>query len=157
MFLKILSLVFLLFSAQTLFSQDYKVEPINLDGLQKVISDANGKVLVLNFWATWCVPCREEFPELNKLASNYSSVKVVGISMDYPDEVQSKIIPFLNKVKAVFVNYVGKFKNDEQIINYINPKWNGALPFTAIYDKNGKQFAFKEGKISYKELETLIK
>ncbi len=126
-----------------------EVNRINKQQLQKIIKERNGKVLLLNLWATWCVPCREEFPDLVKLSANNKNVEVIGISIDYPEEIKSKIIPFLKKQKANFVNYVNGFEKDDELINAINQKWNGALPATAIYNLDGNQIAFLEGKKSY--------
>ncbi|PKL81721.1 MAG: thioredoxin, partial [Ignavibacteriae bacterium HGW-Ignavibacteriae-3] len=102
---------------------------------------------------TWCVPCREEFPDLIKINNEFKgkNVEVVGISIDYPDEITSKIIPFLKKNKANFKNYVKGFPKDEDLINAIDENWNGALPATIIYDRNGKKVSFFEGKRSYEE------
>lgn len=130
-----------------------KVEPINKNQLSSLIEERNGKILLLNLWATWCIPCREEFPDLIKISNEYKNknVEVIGISIDFPDEVKSKIIPFLQKQKANFINYVNGFDNDEKLINLINEKWSGAIPSTAVYDSSGRQISFLEGKKSYKE------
>ena len=93
---------------ETTFNSDYKVEKINQATLEKLIKNRNGKVLFLNVWATWCAPCKEEFPDLVKLADKYKNLKVdiIGLSVDYTDEIDSKIIPFLKKNKANFKIYV---------------------------------------------------
>jgi thiol-disulfide isomerase/thioredoxin len=143
--------------------QDEKivVDTINKELLAKIIKERKGKPLFLNLWATWCVPCREEFPAINKLAEEYKDVDFIGISVDFPEEVESKIIPFLKSQKAKFVSYVNGFEGDEELINALEKDWNGALPATFIYDKNGKKTSFLEGKKSYddfkKELENVKK
>ena len=65
----------------------------------KFRDSAKGKVLVLNFWATWCGPCVAEFPELVALDAKYrdKGMKLVGITADDPDDVQPKVIPFIKK------------------------------------------------------------
>ena len=134
------------------------VEPIDKNGLPELISNRNRKVLLLNVWATWCAPCREEFPDLVQLAEKYKNknVEIVGISADYPDEVDSKIIPFLKSQNVNFKNYVQNFSDDSGLINQLNSKWNGALPTTFIYDKTGRQITFLEGKCSFEEFEQEI-
>jgi len=67
------------------------------------------------------------------------SVKIIGISIDFPEEIQSKILPFMNNNKINFPIYVNDFKNDEALINFLNEKWSGAIPATFIYDKTGIQ------------------
>lgn len=135
-----------------------KVEPIDVEGYQQLIQDHQGTILVVNFWATWCIPCREEFPELVRFAKTHAqdSLKIVGISIDYPDEVDSKIIPFLKQHQVNFVNYVKAVEDDEAFINLVNHEWSGALPATAIYDRKGTLQFFHIGKIGFDTLEELI-
>ncbi|NMB80938.1 MAG: redoxin domain-containing protein [Ignavibacteria bacterium] len=132
------------------------VETITKDKLAKIIKERKGKPLFLNLWATWCVPCREEFPAINKLAEELKDVEFVGISVDFPEEVDSKIIPFLKLQNAKFISYVNGFEGDEELINTLDKDWNGALPATFIYDKNGKKVSFLEGKKSYDEFKKEI-
>ena len=118
------------------------------------IKSREGKVLIINIWATWCVPCKEEFPDLIKIAEKYSEqIELIGISIDYPDEVESKIIPFLQRLRPNFINYVNVESDAEKFINNLNPDWSGAIPATFFYDSEGKQFLFYEGKLSFEEIE----
>jgi len=137
------------------------VELIDKVKLDKLIKDRNGKVLLLNLWATWCVPCREEFPDLVKIQNTFPDVEVVGISNDFKDEVETRIKPFLKKQNVTFTNYVNGFKVETELIDYLNEKWNGALPATFIYDTEGKLKVFAQGKKDYeffrKELNKLTK
>jgi thiol-disulfide isomerase/thioredoxin len=148
----------ILFAALPLagYAQQIKVEPIDKTKLQKIIKERKGKPLFLNLWATWCVPCREEFPAINKLSDEFKDVEFVGISVDFPEEVESKIIPFLTSQKAKFVSYVNAFEGDEELINTLDKNWNGALPATFIFDKNGKKVSFLEGKKTYEEFKKEI-
>ncbi len=127
-----------------------EVELIDRAGLQKIISERNGKPLLINLWATWCVPCREEFPDLIRFADAYkNSVDVIALSVDYPDEIETKIIPFLSKLNPSFDVYVYSEKNQEALINMLSEKWNGALPATFVYNPESKQVFFHQGKMSY--------
>ena len=118
----------------------------------------HGKILFINTWATWCLPCKEEFPSLVKLAKDYenSDVTIIGISVDYPHEIESKIIPFLKIQQANFPNFVQNFKKPEELIDLFNEKWRGAVPATFIYDKNGHQRTFMLGKRTLKEFKSAI-
>ncbi|MCX8010797.1 MAG: TlpA family protein disulfide reductase [Ignavibacteria bacterium] len=148
-------LAYLFFVSTFLIAQPdtTKIKSIDKSKLEKIIAERNGKVLLLNFWATWCVPCREEFPDLVKIAKNYKKkVDVIGISIDFPEDIEKKVLPFLRKQKVNFTNYLNSFDKDEQLINFINSNWSGALPATAIYDVNGKLAFFIEGKTNYKVL-----
>lgn len=113
-----------------------KISLIDEAGYKKLVQQRNGKILLVNFWATWCIPCREEFPELVKIANEYQTenVDVVGISTDFPDEIESKVKPYLKSQNVDFQNYVKNFEDDDAFINSVNPEWSGALPATFIYD-----------------------
>ena len=133
------------------------IKEISLGGLSEIIKNRNGKGLLINIWATWCLPCREEFPGLIRLSDKYKDkIDVVGISVDYPDEVESKIYPFLNKYQVSFINYVNEEKDAEEFINFLNGEWSGAIPASFIYDSDGNQLEFMIGKKSFKEFEEAV-
>lgn len=148
-------ILFVSLSVAPVYSQTVKT--IDEKGVSALIKIRDGKPLFINFWATWCIPCTEEFPDIVKLSEKYKNVEFVAVSLDHHDEVNSKIRPFLKKMKAGFKNYVGRFKDDQNLIDLINEKWNGALPATAIFDKSGKQVSFHAKKLSYKEMEAELK
>ncbi len=135
-----------------------EVSLLDEDGFQALKKQHEGKILFINAWATWCVPCQKEFPDLVRLKDYYrdSDVVFVGISVDFPDEVESKVKPFLYSQKVNFPNYVQNFKQPEDLINLLNEKWRGAVPATFIYDKKGKQQAFLLGKHSFDEFKEAI-
>lgn len=156
-FLILVLFVFAGYTALRAQSGKTNVEVINKTGLEKLINERSGRVLFLNLWATWCIPCREEFPDIVKLASEYKKeVDFIGISADYKDEVRTKIIPFLKSNNANFISYVSGFKNDEALINALDKNWNGALPATFIYDINGNKLTLLEGKKSLEEFKAEI-
>lgn len=152
----LLSLLFLIFFALHGFlkaapsGSSIDVGKLGEEELDQVLASHKGKVLLVNVWATWCKPCKEEFPDLVKLAAHYKDnddVAIITISADYPDEIESRIVPFLEKVGAFNLPvYVQDFKKQADFINRLNPKWRGALPATFIYDKDGKQQVFMLGK-----------
>lgn len=133
------------------------VRTITLPELQRLIQDRNGKHLVLNMWATWCVPCKEEFPDLSSLAENAGeTADVVGISLDYPDEIDSRVIPFLRQNPVSFTIYVADVANQDNFINSLNQNWSGALPTTFIYDSDGQQTAMLVGKRTLTDFENAL-
>jgi thiol-disulfide isomerase/thioredoxin len=116
--------------------------------LKGLLESSRDQVMVVNVWATWCKPCREEFPDLIRLHDFYrdKKVRVVAISADYPDEIESKILPFLKKFAVNFPVYVQNFSKQEDFIDGMNREWSGALPATFIYNAEGRQQAFFIGK-----------
>lgn len=105
-----------------------------LDGAEQKLSDYRGRVVVLNFWATWCVPCREEMPMLVRLQQEYEGrgVTVIGPSADAP-ETQAKIEPFLRELKIGFPVWVGATTEHMERLGL-----GTALPATAVIDRDGR-------------------
>src|ERR1700731_3929005 len=118
-------------------------ELIDTQGYQKLLQQYKGKPLLVTFWATWCEPCRDEYPMLNELAKQYASqgLKVVGVSLnDDGDLILMR--RFLARYKPVFPNYRKKAGEDaefRQFTQAILPSWNGSLPATFFYTKAGGQ------------------
>ncbi len=143
-------------------AESITVDTIDENGFKNLVEQREGKILCLNVWATWCVPCREEFPDLVKIANHFQNkdVELIGISADFPDEIHSKIIPFLRQHQTNFPVYVKNFESDEAFINSVNSEWSGALPATVIYDRQGNQKMFHLGKIDFdtlrREIESVL-
>ena len=133
---------------------------VDLDetGWEKVRAQQRGRVLLVNFWATWCDPCREEFPDLVRLHNTYRSrgLSVVAISMDEP-ESRPAIEQFLNSQGANFGSYRQRFKDFEVLVNSINPRWGGGIPATFLYDREGKLVESWEGATKFEEFEGAVK
>jgi len=157
----LLTLFILLFSlvgstnyaiAQSNISSQIKI--INVTDLSELINANKDRVLLINVWATWCVPCREEFPDLVKISNTFKDkVRLVGISVDDPEILDSKVIPFLKNQKTEFENYLLKVIEPEDFINLLSKEWSGAIPATFIYDKGGNQKKILIGKQSYELFE----
>jgi thiol-disulfide isomerase/thioredoxin len=135
-----------------------KVETLDKEKLTNLVHRRNGKILFLNLWATWCVPCREEFPDIIKLVHEFKdkNIEFVGISIDYPEDINSKIIPFLKLKKANFKNFVNGIKGDEELINMLDEKWSGALPATFIFDVSGQRRFLLEGRQNYEQFKLVL-
>lgn len=147
--------VYSYFELPLLNAVDVKI--ISIDELKEFIENRDSKPLLINVWATWCAPCREEFPDLVKIANEYNDqIDVVGISVDFPEEIDSKIIPFLKKQNADFKNYVVKVIEPEDFINLLNENWRGAIPATFFYNVKGNQVRYLIGKQSFEDFKKVI-
>ena len=131
----------------------------SVDDLKEIQNSVNGKVVLYNFWATWCKPCVTEFPELVKLYKNYKEKDfvLVFISLDATDEIKTKVIPFLEKHGVDFVSYINDFKNPDDLINFYDKQWEGAIPSTYIFNKEGVLSTKFIGSRNYEFFEQEIK
>jgi thiol-disulfide isomerase/thioredoxin len=109
-------------------------------GFQQLVHSHKGKVVVYDFWATYCEPCREELPQLVKLEAKLRArgFELVTISADEPerDADASKVIRKLGVTGAA---YRKQAQDDDHFINAIDPKWSGAMPALFLYDRNGRK------------------
>lgn len=121
----------------------------------KVVNSADwqGKVLVVNFWASWCPPCVEEMPTLDLLQKAFlqENVLFVGIGIDSPSNIRK----FLEKTPVSYSILIGGLEGSALSKQMGNAQ--GALPFTVIINSKGKAVYSKLGKISEDELRKAIK
>ena len=112
---------------------------IDLNGYNQVIARYRGKPLVVNFWATWCEPCRDEFPMLVELAKQYApkGLIVIGVSLD--DNADLNLVRhFLAESHPGFPNYREKPGiNVNAFYRGVNPDWRGTMPQTLFYGRDG--------------------
>lgn len=124
-----------------------KVSVVNGDEL-KLLLKTNGKPLLVNFWATWCDPCREEFPDLVKIDDDYrGKIDFITVSLDDLDDLKVAVPFFLAKMKAKMPSYLLKTPDEESLIGEISGDWQGGLPFTLLYDSAGKITYSRQGTI----------
>ena len=118
---------------------------IDAQGYQKVLEQYRGKPVVMTFWATWCEPCRDEYPMINEIAKEYApkGVKVVGVNFDQDGDL-ILMRRFIARYKPVFPNYRKTGKEDE-FQQAVLPGWNGSLPATFFYAKDGQQIGHMVG------------
>jgi len=115
------------------------------------------RAVVLNVWATWCVPCREEFPDVMRVVSAYRGrgLRPVLVSADFDDQVPAAR-RFLREHGVDFPSYL-KSGDDMEFINALSPRWSGALPATFVYDAGGRLEYFHEGRVPPLELERAVR
>ena len=124
-----------------------KVTQIDEAGLKNAIKP-NGKPLLVNFWATWCDPCREEFPDLVKLDADYKGkIDFITISLDELSEINRDVPKFLVEMKAEMPTYLLKVEDESVAIGSITKDWQGGLPFTILYNEKGEITYFRQGKV----------
>lgn len=110
-------------------------------------SGENSKPLLVNFWATWCGPCVEEFPDLVKINNDYQGkIDFITVTLDDLAEINTSVPQFLAKMKATMPTYLLKTSDENAAIESISKDWQGGLPFTILYDGKGATIYSKQAK-----------
>lgn len=122
------------------------------EGKAASLKQWSGKVRVINFWATWCPPCREEMPEFSRVQQKLAGkgVQFIGIGIDTPDN----IINFQKTHPVSYPLLMGSYEALKLTVELGNK--SSALPFTVILDRAGNIAHTKMGKLSESELEKLL-
>jgi thiol-disulfide isomerase/thioredoxin len=127
-----------------------KVTQINAVALRNLLrrDGANAKPLLVNFWATWCDPCREEFPELVKIDADYKGkIDFILISIDDLAEINRDVPKFLLEMKAEMPAYLLKTQDEEAAIASVSKNWQGGMPFTILFNEKGEIVYSLQGKV----------
>lgn len=140
--------------------RDIKAEDFSLatlGGPNQTLEDYSGRMVLLNFWATWCAPCVKEIPAFEELNAKYSSnkVKVLLVSLDFPNQVESRVLPFMDRMNIQSQVILLDDPYSNRWIGKVSEEWSGAIPATVIYSSGFR--GFYEREFTFEELEEIIK
>ena len=137
-----------------------EIKEIDLAGLKALLQrdGKDARPLLVNFWATWCDPCREEFPDLVKLDGDYGAKKLnfVAISLDDVTDLKTTVPQFLQEMKATMPVVLLNVNDPEPAIKMVDAAWDGQLPATFLYDQDGKVVFRHFGRLNTAELRAAI-
>ena len=133
------------------------LETIGEEGVKKLLKNETDKLLLINVWATWCGPCVAEIPDFLKINQMYRhrDFEFVTISADKPDK-KDKALTTLKRLHSATKNYIFDSDDVYKLIELIDPKWQGALPYTLLVEPNGKIIYQKQGAINPQQMKRLI-
>ena len=136
------------------------VAAIDADGLVALLkrNATKNKPLLVNFWATWCDPCREEFPDLVKIDKQYrpQGLDFTAVSIDDLSEIKTTVPQFLREMQVTVPTYLLNVSDPEVAMSRVDPQWSGALPATFLYDAQGNLVYKRLGRIKVDELTAAI-
>jgi peroxiredoxin len=124
------------------------LERITPDALKALRENPSGKTMLVNFWATWCAPCKDEFPDLQKTWRMYRNrpFQLVTVSINYPDE-EKGVRRFLESQHASSRNMLSDTMDPYELMRAFDPEWNGSVPFSMIIGPDGKVLHRENGRL----------
>lgn len=150
----LISVFFLLLFSNLIVAQKVVIFD-NFATLEKEILSDKNTIYVVNFWATWCAPCVKELPYFEQLNSDNKNVKVVLVSLDFKNQFESKLLPFLKK-KSIKSEVV--FLSDMDYNTWlptVDKEWSGSIPATLIIN-SGKKYFVERIFSDYQELKEYV-
>lgn len=142
--------------------REWAAQPVSLDmideaGIKDLLKNNSDKLRLINVWATWCGPCVNELPSFVSINRMYRrrDFEFITISADNPEK-KEKVQKFLQEIHAANINYLFSVDDKYKLIEAVDPKWNGALPYTVLVEPGGKIVYGKQGIINPMEMKTTI-
>lgn len=131
---------------------------INAEELQTLLKRSNEHPLLVNWWATWCDPCRDEFPDLVKIDNQYRAhgLDFIAVSLDDLADLKTGVPQFLRQMKANMPVYLLNVQDPEPAMRMVDREWSGALPATFLYNNKGELVYKHFGRVNSDELRTAI-
>ena len=132
------------------------IKVLNFNEFEPHLHLKNDTIYVINFWATWCTPCVKELPHFQKIADNTTGkkIKFLLVSLDFPSQVDTRLIPFLERNNIDMEVLVLDDPNQNAWIDKVHEDWSGAIPATLVYTKDEREFY--EKSFTYEQLENIV-
>ena len=142
--------------------REWAKQPVTLDmideaGIRELIENSSDKLRLINIWATWCGPCVNELPSFVTINRMYRKrdFELITISADNPEK-KAKVLKELQNLQLSNTNYLFTVDDKYKLIEAVDPKWTGALPYTILVEPGGKIVYAKQGTIDPMEMKTMI-
>jgi thiol-disulfide isomerase/thioredoxin len=126
--------------------------------LRRALEKYRGRVVVLNFWATWCTPCLREIPDFLALEQELAprGLKLLGVSMNEPAELAGVVEPFRRHYFPAFATYLRNEPDMDSIASVVDAAWNEILPTTWVLGRDGRVVAKIQGRKTREEFRRLF-
>ena len=146
----------ILFSVKQLPAQESHIPMLSFQQFEKYLNQKSDTIYVINFWATWCGPCRSELPAFERIHLDHArdKVKVLLVSLDFPKELDNTLRPYLKSNRITASVVLLNDPDSNAWIDKVSPEWTGAIPATLIY--KGLHKVFFEHELSYQDINNSI-
>lgn len=152
-FLSVILLLLLLVPVPGKADDPCALTPVDAARVHEMVTQSGAKLTLVNYWSTWCVPCREEMPALSQLQRKYArdGLRVIFVSMDFESNKVSALDTLLAKGGRL-PSYI-KGQKDDPFISGIHSEWSGAIPATFLYDAEGTLLTWWNEAQTFSEFE----
>ncbi len=135
-----------------------RARAVNTEELLSLLKGNGSRPLLVNYWATWCEACRDEFPDLVKIDKQYrpKGLDFIAITLDDLKDINTEVPKFLRKMRATMPVYLLNAVDPEPAINAVDREWSGALPATFLYNTKGEIVYKRLGRVDAVELRAAI-
>jgi thiol-disulfide isomerase/thioredoxin len=129
---------------------------VTFSQIEKYFHENSDTTYIINFWATWCGPCRKEIPDMERIHQKFSDqkVKVLLISLDFPEQLDKALMKFLKSNNITAQVVLLNDPDSNEWIDKVDPHWSGSLPATLVY--KGRDRFFFEKELSFEDVSRSI-
>ena len=140
------------------YGRHSKIDLLTPDNFKEQLASSSEELIFINFWATWCVPCKEEFPDLVRIEKEYRGKGIAfwAVSCDTEDGFETEVPQFLAEHDSGLKDFRIDLSEQEKIINLMSPHWPGALPATFIFRRTGQRIFEHVGEMSYEQFKAAV-
>jgi thiol-disulfide isomerase/thioredoxin len=133
-----------------------EIRRVNAKQIRALVDERKGKVVVVNFWATWCPPCVREFPAITKVYEQYrhQGLDLFAVALNAPEDIE-EIKQFLGEQKPPFSIYLAD-PDDKTFNETVLEKWYGEMPLTLVFNTAGQRVLAHRSEITYEELSKTV-
>ena len=123
-----------------------------------VLEGYRGQVVILNVWATWCVPCLREIPDLLALQADFvdRGVVLIGVAVDEPTPAAAEVERFRKRYFPTFLTYARSGSELDELTRVIDPSWNEVVPTTYLIGRDGRIKQRIQGKRSLEQFRVAL-
>ena len=138
------------------FTVEHQPRVLSFDDFEPHLHFSNDTTYLVNFWASWCTPCVDELPAIERIGQEYgnSKFRILLVSLDFPKQIESRLIPFIEKNRIHSEVMVFNDPDANKWIDKVDSGWSGSIPATLIYNRDSR--LFHEGSYTYKELKVIV-
>jgi len=137
--------------------KDVTLSEVDLNEVKRLMDNESDQLRLVNLWATWCAPCRLEYPDFVIIQRMFGARDFEFISLSADKlEKKDRALEFLKSKSSSLRNYISKEDDKYALIEAVDPDWNGALPYTALLEPGGKVVWSHQGSVDFRELKKVI-